>query len=170
MLSNLGLFYIIIVALFGVPLIATFVVVFIKGVLDFKYAIIFGGFAICVFALFFLVRFFIGIIKKIKRDGIFASRELKEKVKRGERVQVSFLGGLLTFHYGGDQDRHLLDYQNDDQKLLPEKKDLQTGDLPEKDPIDRLNALNDLRERGIIDDKEFQIVKDKIITSLKKPE
>ena len=43
MLSNLGLFYIILIALFGIPLLGTFVVVLIKGVLDFRYVILASG-------------------------------------------------------------------------------------------------------------------------------
>ena len=43
MLSSLGLFYVILIALFAIPLVGTCVVILIKGALDLRYFIIAGG-------------------------------------------------------------------------------------------------------------------------------
>jgi hypothetical protein len=43
MLSSLGLFYVILIALFAIPLVGTFVVILIKGALDLRYFIIAGA-------------------------------------------------------------------------------------------------------------------------------
>ncbi len=44
LLSNLGLFYLILIAFFAVPLLGAFVIVLIKGIIDFRYAILVGPF------------------------------------------------------------------------------------------------------------------------------
>ena len=53
MMSNLGLFYVILFALFGIPLLGTFVVVLIKGGLDFRYLILASGILLGGLILFF---------------------------------------------------------------------------------------------------------------------
>jgi hypothetical protein len=100
-MSNLGLFYIILIAFFAVPLLGAFVVVFIKGVVDLKYAIIIGGVILFIIALMYLIKFITRLYWKIREDGLTADQEIREKTGRGEPVQLSVFNGLITFTYGG---------------------------------------------------------------------
>ena len=69
MLSSLGLFYIILIGLFAIPLLAAFVVVLIQGVLELKYAIIYGGAAAGILILFFLIRYALRSYRRVRQDG-----------------------------------------------------------------------------------------------------
>lgn len=163
MLSNLGLFYIILIALFAVPLMGAFVVVIIKGVLDFRYAIMLAGALIVIVLFYYAVKLSRHIIRKIKEDGLFAGKAMKEQMGKGEPLQISMLGGLITFSYGGQapNDRNLLtDGENNTVDLLP--YDVEKESQP-SDVINKIKELHEMKDMGIIDDDEFKQLKSKLI-------
>ncbi len=163
MLSSLGLFYIILIGLFAIPLLAAFVVVLIQGVLELKYAIIYGGIAVGILVLFFLIRYIIRSYRRVRRDGFQAGRTVRETMKGGEPVQISVLKGLLTFTYGG---RYSGDggfppsLQGPDHAgLLPEPPASRSRD----DVVGQLRELSDLKNDGVVTEAEFLKIKADLI-------
>ncbi len=163
MMSSLGLFYIILIALFAVPLMGTFVVVIIKGVLDFRYLILGVGIVGGGLAVYYTGKFFFRIFHKIREDGGAALREAQERARQGQAVQIGLMGGLLTISCGG-QDKPVSG--NREPLLLPDMTDRQhvrdTCASP-ADPLRQLRELSDMKNEGIIDADEFQALKTKLI-------
>ncbi|MDM8524620.1 SHOCT domain-containing protein [Desulfococcaceae bacterium HSG8] len=163
-MSNLGIFYIIIVGFFAVPLLGAFVVVLIKGVVDLRYFIIIGGVLLSVIALYALIKFLQRMFRKIRQDGFAANQEIKEKMGQGEPVQISVFNGLLTLNYGGRQHTNALPFQEN--PALPNpmtEKQQQPSDL-----VTQIRGLADLREKGVITEDEFQKIKAKLINASEK--
>ncbi len=165
-LSSLGLFYIILIALFAVPLMGAFVVVIIKGVVDFRYGIMFGGALIFIIILFYLVKLFRAMFSKIRQDGLTAKQDAKNKAARGEPVQISVFNGLITFTYGGQTYQNALpgQWKKQGAELLPymEENQNQISDV-----ITQLKELSELKNQGVINEDEFQTIKTKLIRSEK---
>ncbi len=161
-LSSVGLFYLIIVALFAIPLLATFVVVLIQGVFDFRYVIISIGAVLIVLAVFFTARFFYRLFRKIRQDGALAVKQAREMADRGESIQLQLLGGLFSFSYGGNgrKNDHGLLQNHPPAALIEDMRENQPND---QDPIHRLKELSLLKDQGIIDEHEFQKLKEKLI-------
>ncbi len=166
LLSSLGLFYLIIVALFAVPLLATFVVVLIKGVLDFQYLILGGGIVVGSFLAYFVGRFCYRLFRRLKTDGASAIGLAKERASRGETVQLELLGGLFSLSYGGDGGRQGIDYRERDVLLL-EGSGENSGAAA--DPVRKIKELSELKDQGIIDDDEFRKLKEKLIRDACEP-
>ena len=163
LMSSVGLFYIIIVALFAVPLLATFVVVLIKGVLDFRYLILGGGIVVSGLALYLAGRFFYRLYKRVKADGASAIRLAKDRAERGESVQLQLLGGLFSLSYGANGNgRDAIAYAENGPLLLEGSTGI-ADDGATADPIGKLRELSELKEQGIIDDEEFRKLKEKLI-------
>lgn len=158
-MSNLGIFYILIIALFAVPLVGTFVVVIIQGVIDFRYAILTGGVIGFVIACYYLCKGAIRLYRRFRRDGEQALREMQTNARTGTPAQLSLFNGFLTFSYGGDASHS--------QPALPpqERRDLigYTPEPPRPDPIGQLRMLNDLKAQGVIDAAEFELIKKRVI-------
>lgn len=157
MMSNLGLFYIILIALFGIPLFGTFVVVLIKGVLDFQYVILGTGIIGGGLLVFFTGRFLVRLFRRMRQDGFRAIHEARSRAGGGQPVQIDFMGGLLSLSYGGDSPARRLQ--------PPETPLLIAG--PDHDPIHRLKELRDLKAEGIIDQEEFDLLKKQLIDALR---
>lgn len=166
LLGNLGIFYLIILALFAIPLLGAVVVVGIKGILDLKYVIIYGGVAFLFVGTIFLIRFVYLFSRKIKQSGIAANSELAKSMARGEQVQISILRGLLTFTYAGRGNGHI--------KALPENAGKKNGVIPlipetmestngSQGVVNQLKTLHDLKKNYIINEEEFFTLKDKLI-------
>ncbi len=176
MMGNLGLFYIILIALFAIPLMGTFVVVIIKGVLDFRYLILAGGIIITGLAIYFAVKFSLRMFRKIRRDGLFALREAQEQTNQGQSVQIGLMGGLLTLSYGGQNSAQ---HQDKSPLLLPEEQgesffpqDVSVSEpetVPPKDPLKKIRELSDMKSEGIIDEAEFCMLKKKLIQDICNP-
>jgi hypothetical protein len=81
-LSSVGLFYLIIVALFAIPLLATFVVFLIQGVFDLRYAILIVGALISVLLIYYIGKFFYRLVRKIIQDGAMAIHHARARAKR----------------------------------------------------------------------------------------
>lgn len=168
-LSNLGLFYIIIIALFAIPMVGAFVAVFIKGVIDLKYAIIFGSILILGGAVYFLSKLIIRLYRKFRKDGTIASQEFKDLLLQGTPVQISFLDGLVTVSSGKDSQT---------MKIVPNTPSICSDDNSQSIPllpssgeskdsiISQLKELSELKEKSVISEEEFQILKKKIIHEL----
>jgi hypothetical protein len=160
MLSSLGLFYIILIGLFAIPLLAAFVVVLIKGVIDLKYAIIYGGVAVGILAVFFLARYLLKTYRRVRRDGYQTGQTVREKMKQGEPVQISVFKGMLTFTYGGR-------YHGGGPMPPTLEGPSPAGFLPEApsppDVVTQLKELSNLKNDGIVSESEFQRIKDRLL-------
>jgi hypothetical protein len=158
-LASLGLFYLIIIALFAVPLLGAFVVVLIQGVIDLRYAIIVGGGLAFILILALLIRWVRSRVNRIRRDGAAAGGAVRDGLSQGAPVQVSVLNGLLTLTYGGRQPGGppMIDAGTDpDRPLLPHPD-------AAPDVITQLKELNALKEAGIISETEFETLKKRLI-------
>ncbi|CAN2041119.1 SHOCT domain-containing protein [Candidatus Magnetomoraceae bacterium gMMP-15] len=163
-MSNLGLFWIIIVGLFAVPLMGTFVVILIKGALDFKYVIISVGSLLTGLALFYGIRLFIRIYRRFKQGNSELGQELKDKIGRGDMMQVSMFGGLINFTYGGTRQADALAYhQENDNNILLLPQTTETKNQTEVNIVEQIKELCELKNQGVIDEEEFQILKKKLI-------
>ncbi|MDM8551835.1 SHOCT domain-containing protein [Desulfobacterales bacterium HSG2] len=161
MMSSIGLFYLIIIGFFAVPLLGASVVVLIRGVADYRNVILAAGALILIIILFALVQFSRKKFRKIRQDGFAANHEFKEKMNRGEPVQISIFKGLLTLTYGGQQQyANALPCHQENTALLPDMTEKQNQPL---DLIVRLKELSELRNQGVITEDEFQTIKTRLI-------
>lgn len=160
MMSSLGLFYIIIIALFAVPLMGTFVVVLIKGVLDFRYLILGSGIIGLSLIIFYGGKFIFRACHRVKKDGIIALQDAnKQAVRTGEPVQIGLFNGLVTFSYGRGYNKSIC--SQDQIYLLPDSQEIpKTATF---DIIQKIKDLSEMKKQGIIDEDEFQKLKHNLI-------
>lgn len=162
-LSSVGLFYLIIIALFAIPLLAAFVVVLIQGVFDFRYVIIVAGAIGIGLAIYYTVRLCCRLFRKIRQDGALAIGRARERASRGESVQLQLLGGLFSFSYGGNggsKNPDMIAYGNQPTAFI---EDMREDRFVNYDPIRQLKELSALKNQGVIDEHEFQKLKEKLI-------
>lgn len=162
-LSSVGLFYLIIIALFAIPLLATFVVVLIKGVFDFRYVILSVGAIVGCLVAYYICKLCYRLFRKIKQDGALAFGHAKEMAQRGESVQLRLLGGLFSLSYGGNNGNRIPDqigYNGQDPLLID---DTRASQVLMKDPVQQLKELSELKDKGIIDEEEFRKLKETLI-------
>lgn len=162
-LSSVGLFYLIIIALFAIPLLATFVVVLIKGVFDFRYVILSVGAIVGCLVVYYICKLCYRLFRKIKQDGALAFGHAKEMAQRGESVQLRLLGGLFSLSYGGNNGNRIPDqigYNGQDPLLID---DTRASQVLMKDPVQQLKELSELKDKGIIDEEEFRKLKETLI-------
>lgn len=162
MMSNLGLFYVILIALFGIPLLGTFVVVLIKGVLDFRYLILASGILLGGLILFFTAKLGLRLYRRMRADAGSAFRDAADRADRGQPVQLEFFNGLMSLSCGGRHPRSVLPGPDGPAGLLPDM----TGEAPPRSAFDRLQALVEMRKEGAIDADEFTALKKKLIQEI----
>ncbi|MDM8518302.1 hypothetical protein QUF76_19070 [Desulfobacterales bacterium HSG16] len=166
-LSNIGLFYLIIIAMFAVPLLAAFVVVLIQGVIDFKYAIIAVGVVCGSILLFFLIKWIIAKIRKIRSDGQYMAGKAYDETGKGKAVEIGLFNGLLTFRYGQkDGSNQLLQLQQTNSNLkeighMTEHMIEQTGSAGNL--VSRLKDLVELKNQNVLTEDEFENIRLKLI-------
>jgi hypothetical protein len=159
MLSSLGLFYVILIALFAIPLVGTFVVILIKGALDLRYFIIAGA----LLGLAILGVIIIRALKRLRyhfiREGFKAGEMVRRHQAMGQPIEISLLGGLLKFTTGQLQAPEHLPLAHRPPSLLPYGKDRQEH----SDIICQLQGLSELKRTGTIDADEFNLLKGVLI-------
>ena len=156
-MSSIGIFYVIMIALFAVPLIGTFVVIIIKGVLDFRMVILIGGVVVMGFAVFYLGKFIFRLWQKFKHGGF---SDIGNTIRSGQSFQISFMNGLISVSSGNQTDTppQALPYRsNADTAMLP------APEAKDADIVSRLKELSELKAQGVIDDEEFILLKKKLI-------
>jgi hypothetical protein len=168
MMSNLGLFYIILIALFGIPLLATCVVVLIQGVLDFRLLILGVGIVVIGITIFISGRWLMRLMRKIRTDGLFSFREARRRAETGEQVQIEFLGGLVSLSMGGGRAAPALLTMDGASCALPAPDDPGSGNGG-PDPVRQLQGLQRLHQDGIIDETELHTLKKRIIARAAPP-
>jgi hypothetical protein len=159
-MSSIGIFYVIMIALFAIPLIGTFVVIIIKGVLDFRMVILIGGIVVMGFLVFYMGKFIFRLWQKFKHGGF---SDISDTLRSGQPFQISFLSGLVNISSGNQADMS--------PKALPYRNSSDTAMLPapeskDADIVSRLKELSELRTQGVIDDEEFILLKKKLISAL----
>ena len=169
-LSSVGLFYLIIVALFAIPLLATFVVVLMQGIFDFRYLILGVGAVVALLAIYYTGKFCYRLFKKFKQDGHLAFSHAKEMARRGESVQLQLLGGLFSLSYGGNNGKKSLEQiANDGQGTLL-IEDMRENQRSFHDPVQQLKELSALKNQGIINEEEFRKLKETLIRNVCEPQ
>ncbi len=161
-MSNLGLFYIIIIALFGVPLMGTFVVVLIKGVFDLRFIIVPAATLFLGLMLFFGLRGLRRWVRRVRQDGRQAMDAAQKQSRHGQAVQVSIFNGMLSLTLGAPNEASGLPPGRVSKELPPPPHDA-SGSEP--DVLMQLKELVALRKEGEIDDQEFEVLKAQLIES-----
>lgn len=166
-LSSLGLFYIIIIALFAIPLLGTFVVILIKGALDLRYVIIAAGCVGLVVLGFIAFKVIRGLWKRFRRDGFIVGEHARRNLIMGKPVEISIFNGLLKFSCGHGQTETPPALTHENRVLLPHQttnRDSVTGIL------DQLQQLAELKRTNTIDENEFDLLKAMLIESSSSPD
>lgn len=159
--SSIGIFYILILALFGIPLVGTLVVILIKGALDLRYLIMAGGAVGAVLLAWVVYRSLKRLAQRLRRDGTLASQEARHSLLMGKPVEISIFNGMLKFSCGQAPGDTPLALPHAEQALLPEK----SGQAPVPGILDQLARLAELKRTGAIDDAEFNLLKTMLIES-----
>lgn len=163
-LSNLGLFYLIIIALFGVPLVGTFVVVLIKGVIDLRFLIAPAAALLLCLMLFPAARGIWRLFQRFRRDGRNAVATARLQGRGRQAVQISLLNGLVSLTVSPQSSAGLpqKSYLNE----LPAASSHDS--LPPEDQFQRLKELVALKEAGEINQHEFEIFKADLIDNTRR--
>ncbi|BBO88945.1 SHOCT domain-containing protein [Desulfosarcina ovata] len=159
--SSIGIFYILIIALFGIPLLGTFVVILIKGALDLRYLIIAGGCVGAVALAWFTYRGLKKLWWRIQRDGTLAGETARRNLLMGKPFEISIFSGMLRFSCGQPPSDAPLALPHSEQALLPQE----TGRTGAAGILDQLDRLAELKRSGDIDDDEFNLLKTMLIES-----
>lgn len=165
MLSSLGLFYVILIALFAIPLVGTCVVILIKGALDLRYFIIAGGLLAMAILGVFSIKALKRLWHRFTEDGYKAGEMVRRHQVMGQPVEISILGGLLKFTTGRLRAAEHLSLPHHRPSLLPYGKD---GHTP-TDIIYQLQGLSELKRTGTIDADEFNLLKGVLIEASASP-
>jgi hypothetical protein len=163
MMSNLGLFYLIIIALFAIPLLGAFVVVLIMGVNDYRHLILLAGLLGGALVLYFVGKSFFRFLRRVRDDGLATFQEANRQARDGAgMVQIAMFKGLLSFTVSSGQ-------REQAPPGLPEgSTPLALPEVPEQDrqapdPVRQIRELKEMLEDGTIDECEFQELKAAVI-------
>jgi hypothetical protein len=154
-LSSLGLFYIILIALFAIPLVGAFVVILIQGAFDLRYVIIAAGclgMVVLGFVAFNVVR---RLWRRFQRDGLAVGEDARRSLLMGKPVEITIFNGLMKFTCGHEKSSSLPAIEHVKQNLLPHD----TRPSSVTDILDRLQHLSELKQTGAIDEEEFNLLK-----------
>lgn len=158
-LSHIGLFYLILIVLFGVPLFATAVVVIIKGIIDLQYAVMAAmGILFLVFT-FFLVRLSRTVFQKFREQKQFLMDEVGPRLEKGESLEISFMNGLCDLNYCPGERKRQPDklagtYSAESGNLVPQKGHVF---------LQQIIELAKLREKGLLSETEYKRIKEQLI-------
>ena len=160
-LSSLGIFYVILIALFAIPLLGTFVVILIKGALDLRYVIIVGGCVGLIALSWLAVRLIVRMWHRIRHNGSLAGKEVRRNLLLGKPVELSILNGMIKFSCGQGQANASPALPQENRPMLP-SPDGQGGSVS---ILDQLQHLSELKQTGAIDTDEFKLLKAMLIQS-----
>lgn len=159
-MGNLGLFYLILIALFAIPLLGAFVVVLIKGVHDFRHIILGFGILGAALLLYFAGRFFFRLLRKLREDGLTSFREANRQARDGAgKVQIDICRGLISFTVNAHPSEGVPQLSGDKPPLaLPAGPgDINPGHV--SDPVRQIRDLQELLMSGAINKSEFEDLK-----------
>ena len=160
MLSNLGLFYVIILALFAVPLLGTFVVVLIKGIIDLRMVIMPIVLITFGMLIFLIVQRLRRLLQRIHKDGGRLMDGSMQPRPHGQAIQISIFKGLFALTVGNPKATPLLPNTPATKPLALPSQDCSNSD---EDVLFQLKELVALKKSGDIDEHEFRILKTQLI-------
>jgi len=160
-LRSLGIFYVILIALFAIPLLGTFVVILIKGALDLRYVIIAGGLAGLIVLCWFAVKLCRRLWFRFRQNGSLVRKEVRRNLLLGKPVELSIFNGMVKFSCGHDQADTRPALPQENRPLLPSAN----GNTNAADILDQLQHLAELKQTGAIDTDEFETLKAMLIES-----
>jgi hypothetical protein len=167
MMSNLGLFYLILIALFAVPLLGAFVVVLIMGVNDYRHLILLTGLLGGSLVLYLVGRSGLRFLRKVRDDGLASFREANRKSQDGAgMVQIAMFKGLLSFTVSSGQSE-----KGTAPELPAGEAPLALLEAPDQnrpspfppDPVSQIRELKEMLQDGTIDESEFRDLKEAVI-------
>ncbi len=166
-LGSLGLFYIIIIAMFAIPLLGTFVIILIKGVVDLRYVILAGFALLGVVGLLLLIRLVRYMFQKVKTDGTLLHQNMQTYRRNGQPVQLSLFRGLISLSYGGNSAAMppQLESGRDAVRLLPSSAAMGSS-APSDYCLGRLEVLSGMLEKGWLTPEEYAHLKSQLLYDL----
>jgi len=165
-LTQLGIFYLLIISLMVIPLLATFVVVLIKGIIDMQYVIIVGGGLLAAAFVFWLIKAAIRFIRRLRSNNDQMEDHIHKKMDAGDAVEVSVLGGLFKIQYKGKKS---LEGQSPDIGYKSPLMLTHTTSDGTIDVVAQLQTLSALKNAGEIDEAEYNTIKNQLIYSGSEP-
>jgi hypothetical protein len=165
MMSNLGLFYLILIALFAVPLLGAFVVVLIMGVNDYRHLILLTGLLGGSLVLYLVGRSSLRFLRKVRDDGLASFREANRKAQDGAgMVQIAMFKGLLSFTLSSGQKGTPSELPAGEAPLALLEAPDQNRPIPSPpDPVSQIRELKEMLQDGTIDESEFRDLKEAVI-------
>ena len=160
-LSSLGIFYLIIIALFAIPLLGTFVVILMKGMFDLRYVIITGGCIGFIVLAIIAVRGVRRLRQRLSQDYRMAGRDIQRQLLLGNPFEVSAFNGMIKFSCGQQHAGSRPALEDSTRALLPNVSEAGRAGL--SDIFAQLEHLSALRQSGVIDDEEFKVLKAMLI-------
>lgn len=160
-LRSLGIFYVILIALFAIPLLGTFVVILIKGALDLRYVIIACGIAGLTGLGWFAIKLCRSIWFRFRQNGNVIREEVRRNLLLGKPVELSIFNGMLKFSCGHHQADTRPALPQENRPMLPSPD----GKVNASDILDQLQHLAELKQSGAIDTDEFKLLKTMLIES-----
>lgn len=160
--SSIGIFYVIIFALFGIPLLGAFVVVLIKGAMDMRYAIITVGCIIVGLGLWLMFKAGKRLFARIRKNSVMAGEQVREGLLLGQPMEISVLNGVVKFSCGPKPDLPLPAISAVSRPLLP---DAATPPDTVVDIVDHLDRIAALHRSGVISEAEFSVLKSRLMAS-----
>ena len=160
-LRSLGIFYVILIALFAIPLLGTFVVILIQGALDLRYVIIAGGIAGLIGLSWIAIKLCRRMWLRFRQNGNVVREEVRRNLLLGKPVELSIFNGMLKFSCGHSQADPHPALPQENRPMLPSPN----GNVNANDILDQLQHLADLKQSGAIDTDEFKLLKTMLIES-----
>ncbi|MDL2269442.1 hypothetical protein LJC71_08735 [Desulfosarcina sp. OttesenSCG-928-A07] len=162
LLSSIGIFYIILFALFGIPLLGAFVVVLIKGAMDMRYVIITAGCIAAGVGVWFLIRGIRRLLARMRQNGSMTGEQIRQNLLLGQPMELSVLNGVIKLSCGPAPKAPQPELSHAPLALLP---DSTTPDHV-VDILDHLDRIAALHRSGIITEEELTLLKSRLTASV----
>lgn len=160
-LRSLGIFYIILIALFAIPLLGTFVVILIKGALELRYVIIAVGCVGLIALSWIAIKLCTRMWVRLRQNSGLVRKEVRRNLLLGKPVELSIFNGMFKLSCGHAQTDACPALPPENRRMLPSPN----GQTSAGDILDQLQHLADLKQTGAIDTDEFKTLKAMLIES-----
>ncbi len=170
------MFYLILIALTGIPLLVVLVVFLIRTIMDFRVWIILGTLITLVGLALLIFRHRKRIGRRIDEEKQDVMEVIRAAAQEGHDVNISFMHGLVRIDYKGDagKTRWLEAPSDGPKKALPMPTghavhqtpiidSMSSGDVERTSITEELERLNGLFLRGIVTREEFDELKARLL-------
>jgi hypothetical protein len=159
--KSLGVFFLILPALMLIPVMASVVVILIKGIMDIRYVIIIGGGLLLAVFVIWLIRWAIVMARRFRKNSGEMQAHVEKHMDYSDAAEISVLGGLFKIRYGGKKRNSSLPEPNGNPgRFLQLAHTTGDGSI---DVVAQLQTLTKLKNAGEIDYEEYRILKHQLI-------